>query len=85
MGCCLGLRGLDPGTPRWHWVTWSPESQWVDLGEQTGLALPSPRELSMGMRHRGEEVGGGTGSPASAPLLSLSPCSLLAMGLLHGL
>lgn len=72
VGCCLGLRGLDSGTQRWHWVTWSPESQWVDLGEQTGLVLPSPRELSVGHTKQGREVGGGAGSPFSTAALPVS-------------
>ena len=80
VGCCLGLRWLDPGTQRWHWVTWSPESQWVDLGEQTGLVLPSPRELSMGHATQGRRGGRGPWEPrfSTTPL----PVSLQSAG--HG-
>ena len=83
VGCSPGLRGLDPGDQRWHWLIWSPESV-INLGEQAGPLLPSPGELSVGRRT--QERGGGEGgawSPPSAPLPSLSPCSLLATGLLH--
>lgn len=64
---------MDPGTQRQHWVTWSPESQWADLGEQTGLVLPSPEELSVGQATKGEEVGGRPWEPRFS---TTSPCLL---------